>query len=803
MQDIRFAARSFAKRPGFTIVAAATLALGIGASTAVFSIVNGVLLRRLPYKDPGRLAAVWLTSTREKGLAKIFATYADYLEFRRGSQSFEEISAATWAKNPTRVLTWLGTAREVLTIPATASFFETLGVPAALGRTFRADDEPNGCSILFANRFWAGAGNGDRSIVGRRVTLDDKSCTVVGVMPESFSFYPSQTQAWILMGSDSHIDPEHFNVGVFGRLKRGVTLAQAETELRGIYRALHPAGETRDFAPVVLDLQGEFTFLAGRTLRITLMLVFGAVLLVLLIGCLNVANLLLARVAERQREFAVRAAMGSGQARLVRQVLTEGLLLSAVGAVPGILLSWAAVRYFHAVNPIELSVGSDVRISLPVLAFTVALSIATALIFGLAPALRASKIDLTERLKAAGRGSIQGRHGLAKPAIAVETALSFVLLTGAGLLITSALRMGSEPLGFNPDGVLAARLSLPEFRFPTNSDRLRASRRLVLELESLPGAAGVAFASKIPPEAGGNQTLEIEGRPVESGAAVHDIGADAVSPGFFNVLGIPIRRGRAFDQRDTENSLPVAVVNEGLVREYFPKIDPLGQLIRIPGGPMPWLTVVGVVGNLKHTELMNEMAWVESPIFYRPLAQEPRQSVQIAVRARGDASAVAGEIRKRLAALDAGIPVGPVEPLSSRLSKILAYPRFRAMILAFFALDALLLSAVGLHGVLSQFVAQRTPELGVRRAVGAQTHHLLLLIARQGGLPVIAGLGVGIVLMLFGSRLLGNLLYGAQAIDSKAELVVSLVLLVTASVAVLAPALRAARVDPLVALRDE
>lgn len=802
--DLRFAARTFVKRPAFAAVAALTLALGIGSTTAVFSIVQGVLLRPLPYRDPGRLAAVWITSTREEGLAKIFATHADYVEFRRNARSFENVAAATWATRTSRVLTGFGPAREVLTIPASASFFDTLGVPAAVGRTFSPEDATRGCTLVLAHGFWTSTLGGDAALVGKSLTLEQQPCAVVGVMPESFSFYPSPTQAWILLGPGFQADQDEMLVGIFARLKPGVTLAQAETELRSLYRAIHVDSETREFQPVVYDLQGEFTFLAGRTLRTTLILLFAAVLLVLLIACLNVANLLLARLSERRRELAVRAALGSGQGRLVRQVLTEGLLLSGLGTGLGVAIAGGAVRYFRLVNPIELSVGADISVSLAVLVFSGVLSIATTLIFGLLPAIRASRVDLTQHLKAAGRGPVPGRHSLAKVVIAIEMALSFMLLVGANLLMSSALRMGSEPLGFSADHVLATGVPLPVFRYSTDDQRRLVYDQLLERLERLPGAAGVTIASKLPPEAGGNQTLEVQGRPAASGSHLHEVGADAVSPAFFDVLKIPLRRGRAFTPQDRENTQPVAIINDALAQRYFPNTDPLGRQIRIPGGSMPWLTIVGVVGNLKHTQLMNEMSWVETPIMYRPLAQEPRQSMQIAVRASaGDMGALGREIQKQIAATDPSIPLGDVEVLASRLAKTLAYPRFRAIVLALFALGALLLSVVGLHGVLLQLVAQRIPEFSLRRAIGAQTHDVLWLIARQGGVPVVAGLAAGVSLTLLGSRALANLLYGIQPEDPSALAIVSFTLLAVAGVAILLPASRAARVDPMTALRDE
>jgi predicted permease len=797
LRDIRFAWRTFVKRPGFALVAVITLGFGIGATTAVFSIVNAVLLRPLPYRDPGRLAAIWVTSTREKGLAKIFATYVDYAEIRRHSRTLEQVSAATWAGAAAgRVLTGRGPAREILVIPATDSFFETLGVPAAIGRTFTPEDVGHGCSIVISGKFWVALGS-DPSIAGQNLTLDNKACTVLGVMPANFIFYPAQTQAWMLLGPDFQGD-----VGIFARLRPGVTLAQAEADARTIYRAIHPSRAERDFEPVVYDLHGEFTFLAGRTLRTTLVLVFIAVLLVLLSACLNVANLTLARLSDRRRELAVRAALGSGGGRIIRQVLAEGLVLSGAGMIAGVAIAFAAVGYFRHANPIELTVGADVRVSIPVLAFTVALSVATTLIYTLMPAIRASRVDLIRDLKAGGRGLVQGRRGIAMAMITSEIALSFVLLIGAVLLMTSALKMGSEWLGFNPDHLLTTQISLPTVRYSSDPRRLLAAMRLRNRIAELPGVVGVALATKTPPNAGGNEVLEVEGRTVESGSRIHDVGADSVSPEFFSVLSMPLLRGRGLTDGDGLNGRPVAIVNEALVREYFPHTDPLGHQIRFPDAPTPWLTIVGVVGNLKHTELMNEMRWVESPICYRPLAQNPRQVFRVAVRTAANEGSIGREIQNELAALDPTIPVAEVQPVRSELSKLLAYPRFRSFVFSFFAIFALVLSAVGLFGVLSQTVVQRMPEFGVRTAVGARGRDLVLLVARQGGAPVLAGLLLGVISTLGGARVLAHLLYGVEPADPPALVIASILLLAVSGIAIVVPAARAARVDPVIALRD-
>lgn len=797
--DLRYAFRVWKKQPGVALMAVMTLALGMGAAVAVFSIVDGVLIHKLPYRDPDRLVAIWDHNVHDASRAKMFPGYPDFEAVNQRARSFENVSAATWAAGAQRSAMIHGVSREVLAELTGATFFQTLGVNAAIGRTFQPGDETRGCSIVLAHAFWTKFLDADSSLVGRALPIERRPCTVLGVMPASFGFYPRQASMWMLITPDLQPQPRDLIAGIFARLKPGVTIAQAQAEIDSIHRALHASGATeRDLEPEINPLQGEFTFLAGRTLRSTLLVLFAAVGGLLLIACLNVASLLLARLSERQRELAVRAALGSGRVRLIRQVLAEGFLLAIIGTCAGILIAWGAMRAFLAARPIELPVGSDIAINWPVLLFSAGLCIATTLVFGLLPALRVSGADLGVRLGSSGRGFIRDLAGSrsSKALIALEVAISFVLLVGAGLLMASALRMGSEPLGFSPRQMETMSIPLPLPRFAAPGARRRFFDSLLARLRALPGVSGAALASKFPPYVGGNQKIEIDGTALAD-ATPSDAGADAITPGYFDLLQAPLLAGRGFDDSDGADSQPVAMVNQALAREYFPDSSPLGRRIRLAGGNMPWLTIVGVAGDLKHTQLMNEMSWVESPILYRPLSQEPRQSIQAAVRALPGAIALGPAIQRQVAELDSSIPIADPESVTDELATQLAYPRFRAAALSGFALIALLLASAGLYAVLSQLVAQRTPEFGIRRAVGAQTAHLLALVFRQGGGPVLAGIGAGILGSLAIRRALASLLYGVRPADP------AVLLPASAALAIAIPARRAARVDPMQALREE
>jgi len=789
IQDVRYGLRLFGRKPGFAAIVALTLALGIGANTAVFSIVEAVLLRPLPYKDPSRLVSIWLRNMHETGTSKMFDSLRDYRAFARAG-SFEQTAAATWATGG-RLLRGYGPAQAVLAMPVSESFFALLGVEAALGRTFAPEDMQRGCSVVISDRLWRGPLAGDRTIVGKSITLDDRPCTVLGVMSPSFTFYPTAAQAWMLLTPDFSPPPDRIPLGIFARLRPGVTIGQAQAEVSALHTALNRGdGQERDLAPMVADLHGEFTFLAEARLRQTLWILLAAVAFVLLIVCLNVANLLLGQALGRQREFAVRAALGSGRARLARQLLTEGLLLAASGGAAGIAVAFAAIRYFRAASPIEMPPGADVRMSWPVLVFTAAMSVATALLFGALPAWRASRLAVIESLRA-GRSSAQAMpQRLMKVLIAVEMALSLILLAGAGLLIQSSLRMGSEPLGFGSRGLVTAGVRLPEEGY-RDAVRLQFYDRVLRAL-----GENAALSTGLPPYGLAIATLHITGQELSE---VTYVGQQSVSPRYLQVMGEPLLRGRGFTERDRVPSEPVVIVNQALVRRYFPNTDPIGRRIALndPSETNPWRVIVGVVADEKRAGGFDRVGWAETPMVLKPLAQDPPRSASIVARGSG------ADLRRAVAGIDERAAVGPVETMDSRLSKMFAYPRFRAALLSAFAVFAVLLASIGLYGVLGQFVVQRTPEIGVRMAMGARPSDVFRLIARQAGTPLATGLALGLTGASALSHSLASVLYGVQPGDPVTLVVVSLSLIAAGAVAAFVPARRAARVDPMTALRNE
>lgn len=808
-QDVRHGLRIFQRTPGFTAVAVITLALGIGANTAIFSIVQAVLLRPLPYKKSERLVAVWDREVQAKGVSKLFDLYQDFEIYRKNSRTLEEVSAATWATGG-RIITGHGPAKEILAVPVSLEFFSLLGVHPAMGRLFMPEDANRGCTLVLAHKFWQTQMGADADVVGKTLRLDDQACTVVGVMRAGFAFYPEAASMWSLI-TPGTADTAHLITGIFARLKPSASLESAQAELRSLHR--RTTGRDRhstEMEPEVFPLQGEFNWLASRNLNLTLLTLFAAVGFVLLIACVNVANLLLGRSLVRQKEFAIRAALGSGRSRLLRQLLTEALLLALTAASLGTLLAAAVVRWFRANSPIEMPPGTVVQLDVWVLAFTALLSVVTTVMFGFLPAWRASRAELLDVLKSQGRTATHsaGRRAVAKALVLVEVALCLVLLTGAGLLMRSVAQFASAPLTAGAERLIAMTLNLPKKSYESDDQKIRFYRQLIDSLHSLPELGQAALSTRPPLWGGeGMNAIEVEGHPVPApGTALHDTGVMSISPGYFAAVGPVLQEGRPFDSRDGERSQPVAIVDQALVEKYFLHENPLGRHIRLlnENGKDPWLTIVGVVANQKHGTVYREMAWVESPTLYRPFRQSPEGHVNLMVSSNQPAARVGSAVQRQAARLDPSIAVGDAQTMQQLLDhQFLAYPRFRAALVGAFAALALLLATVGLYGVLAQLVAQRTQEIGVRMALGARTTDVLAAMLREGMLLAGAGVTFGLGAAWLLTRFLAALLYGVQATDPVILAGVSAMLLLVSLLAVYIPARRASTVDPVVALRYE
>jgi len=812
-RDLAYAARTLSRAPGFTLAAVATLALAIGANTAVFSITHAVLLRPLPYHQPERLVAVWDRIVREQGVSKLFVQYRDLERWQADSRSFEELAAVTWATGNT-IMSGHGAARSVLAIPATVNLFSLLGVAPRVGRTFERGDLTRGCTLVLSHRFWQEALGSAATLSDLSLALEGGACSVIGVMPPGFAFYPEPTAVWRLITPNDPLvrDPQHTGgVGVFGRLRAGVAPAAAEAELTLLSSQLDRGLRYGvEMEPRVYPLQQEFTWLAGRTLRLSLIVLFGAVAFVLLIACVNVANLVLGRSLERSRELAIRAALGSGRGRLVRQLLTESLALAAAGAMFGGLLAWAAVAELRRLNPIELPPGATVDINLVVLAFTTALAVVTTLLFGLVPALRATGLDFVTALKSGGRvGHDRRRLRLANVLIVGEMSLSLVLLAGAGLLIESAVRFASTPLGFDPAGLVAMTLNLPPQQYRTEAARTAFFDRVMDRLSDAGGVPNAALSTVLPlRRSRGSQILVVDGRPAPTpDTAVHDISPQSVTPGYFALMNVERLQGRGFASGDRAGAPRVAIVNATLARKYFVGENPIGRRIRFfdqPETSNPWLTIVGVVADEKRSTVYNDMAWADVPVVYQPLMQKPAAGdISVLVRTSNAASGIGPFIARQIADIDPGVVAGEIETAQHLIDRYVAYPRFRAVVLGSFAAAALLLAVVGLYAVLSQLVAHRTAEIGLRLALGAQRAEVVALIVRHGMRLALSGVAAGALAAAWLTRFLSSLLFEVRAGDPITFAGVALLLLAASALAAWLPARRAAAVDPMVALRAE
>ena len=802
VQDLRYALRTLRKNPGFAAVAILTLALGIGANTAIFSVVNAVLLRPLPFPQADRIVAVCQTSERI-GVLRNGVSFPNFEDWVQQNHSFDAMGAFH-ASDIT--MTGAGDPEIVPSAVVTSGLFSVLGARPVAGRLFIPSDDLPGAApvVLVSERLWRERFNAAPDFVGKTITLNRQPFTVAGILPGDFQF-PFETpppDLWVPVQHDRNfrdLIPRrggHY-LSVIARLKRGVTRVQSEAELIGINSALikqYPADDAGwgiRIAPLQHEIVGDA--------QLGLVVLLGAVAVVLLIACANVANLLLARATLRLRELAVRAALGAGRKRIVRQLLTESSLLGGMGGGLGTVLAWWAVRGFAKWLPSDLPRIHAIQVDKWVLVFTLALSGVVSLLFGLAPALQVTSTKLVDDLKEGSRGGSGGgaRRRMRSTLVVCEVALAVVLLTGSGLLLRSFLELQNVSPGFRIGGILTATATLPQYTKP--EEWARFYKQAMQRIERLPGVTGAALVLPLPMSGERiNLGFSIDGRPQ---APEEHIAANysTASPGYFHLLGIPLLRGRIFDNRDTADSTKVCVISEAFLSRYFPDHDAIGKHLSFGFPPKSnSQEIVGVVGDVKQTSLDAPA----EPEMYVPYEQSPLWVMSFAVSTAGDPASLGSAVRHSIQEADKDLPVD-VRPMSVYLQDSVAQPRFRTFMIGLFGVLALLLSAVGIYGVISYSVAQRTREIGVRMALGAEKAQVLSLVIGEGMKLVFLGLGAGLVGAFLLMRLLRTLLFGITANDPLAYSGTVLALIVISLLACYIPARRATHVDPLVALRYE
>jgi putative ABC transport system permease protein len=802
MSDFRFALRQFQKSPGFTVVAVLTLALGIGATTAIFSVVNAVLFSPLPYPEPDRLVRIH-ESIPVRGVQRVPVAVANYLDWRAQGTVFTGMAVHQWTELN---LTGLGEARRLKGARVTSGLLPLLGVRPLLGRGFTEEEETRGKHfvVLISHDLWQRDFGGEPSVLGRSIQLDGDGYTVIGVMPAGFKYPARGLDLWVPAAFNEFELRERGNHGwgVLARLKPGVTQLQAATEMSGIAgRIAAQFEDVRDFGAMVVPLRDE---LVGDK-RTPLLVLLGAVGCVLAIACANVANLLLARASARQKEFAVRAALGAGRGVLLRQLLSESVLLAGIGGVAGILLAFAWVAAFRTLPGNLLPRADEIRISLPVLLFAAGITVGTGLLFGLVPAMRASSSDANEVLKDGGRAGSEGlrRNRYRASLVVAEVALSMVLLAGAGLLLRSFLKLQDVDLGFKPDGVVTGNLVLPDKTYPTEQRQAAVFTEVVARLQASPGVERAAAVFGLPQGAMQSKvTFEIEGRPKATGADSTVADYRQVTSGYFSTMAIPLVQGRDFDSSDTTNSVPVVIVNGAFLRRFFPDA-PRGALpgtrINIGGRTNTWLRIVGEVGDVRSESVSKPPV----PEVFLPMTQACWGFGSLVVRARQDPGSLGGAVRAAVAAVDSNLPLDAVRPLRSLVDDSLADRRLQATLLGAFSLLALVLAATGIYGVMACSVSRRVQEIGIRIALGARLDDILMLVLRQGMGLTLAGLLIGLAGGLAVARLLSGLLFEIAPNDPPTFGAVVVLLALVALLACWWPARRAARVDPMEALRSE
>jgi putative ABC transport system permease protein len=806
------------KKPGFTLIAVLTLALGIGANTAIFSVVNGVLLRPLPYDESDRLV---MLSEHGTNFGEMSISYPNFSDWRSQNRVFEHIGVFNRGSYN---LTGSGEPERLLAGQASADLFSALRVKAAIGRLFTNDEDKPGASrvVVLSYGLWQRRFAGDPKLINQMIRLDDEGYTVIGVMPQGFSF-PRRVEIWMpvgqLSGSESWKQRGN-HPGLYGvaRLKTGFTIEQARADLNNVAANLQKQypDSNSGHSVIIIPLLENYV----SDVRTALWVLLGAVGFVLLIACANVGSLMLARTAARQKEIAVRAALGASRLRVIRQLLTENLLLAGLGGALGLLLAQWGVGLILGAGGDSIPRRQDISLDYRVLVFTAAVSILTGIIFGLAPAILASRPDLQEMLKDTARGTTGGRHWIRNGLVIAQMALTLVLLTGAGLLIRSFWELQKVNPGFAYDHLLSFNISLPERKYPELQQQINFFQQVTDNLRRLPGVQSVGMASGLPLGNNGWQTsFMIEGGPVPSHGQMPSMEAALADINYFRTMRIPLLRGRWFNEHDNRShvtaeslkglnelqrfyaGLHSIIIDEAFANRYWPNEDAVGKRVRLgTEKDDPVLTIVGVVGRVMMEGLRNNSDRVQG---YFPFLETPSNGMTIVVRAQLEPEQLMAAAREQVKAVDSGQPIYEIRTLEQIHSRSVAPERFNLILLTVFAGIALVLAVVGIYGVMSYSVTQRTSEIGIRMALGAQSRHVLTLVVKQGMALALAGVSLGLVASFALTRLMENLLFGVKPTDAATFASIPLLLTAIALLACLVPARRAMKVDPMVALRYE
>lgn len=799
LNDFRYALRQLIKAPSFTIVAIVTLALGIGACTAIFSVVNTVLLRPLDYPDPSRL--VIIRETQLPKFPEFSVSPPNFIDWQKQAKSYEHLAAAASASLN---LTGEGEPQRLIGVKVTAHYFDVYGVKPILGRMLLPEEDAVGKNhvVVLSYGFWQRVFGGARDVVGRSVQLNGEPYQIAGVAPYGFGI-ANKVDVWTPMAfkpDETANDARggHY-ISVYGRLKPGVTFQQAKAEMEVIAAqlAVQYPDQQKGWGIFMMPMQDYQV----RDVRPVLYTLLGAVGCVLLIACANLANLLLARATARHREISIRAALGAGRGRLVRQLLTESVVLAVCGGTAGVVLAKCGLDALLALAPTNLPRSSEIHLDAGILVFALGLSIITGLLFGIAPAWLAARADVNEALKQGTRGSTEGgvRGRLRSALVVIEVTLALVLLGGAGLLARSFMQLAQVDPGFIPENATMLRLSLPGKKYAQPEQQNAFANSLLDHVKDLPGVQAVGITHSMPLVGDYVLGFNIEGRPPVAPENMPSTNYYSITPDYFRAMGIRLIRGRVFTPQDDAKAPRVAIINETMARQYFPNEDPIGKRLNITNGPETWREIVGIVGDIKQYGVDKPT----SAQSYEPFAQVPFSSINVVIRTKGSPAAMLGALRPTVYAVDKDQPIGAIRPLEEIMAESISRQRFAMTLLTVFSAVALIIAAVGIYGVMAYNVVQRTGEFGIRMALGAQQRDVLRLVLTQGGKLIGLGLAIGLLGTLAASRAMGSMLFNTSAYDPLTLTSITLLLGAVALIACFFPANRATKVNPIEALRTE